>query len=252
MIKRFRWVLAGLIAGLLVGGVAYAGYTVGIVEPSAGDRWYACVSNTGQVREDTLRLNNPPAECPRATDRIRAWNAKGPTGATGTTGSTGTGGVTGATGAQGTIGATGPAGPTGPQGVAGPTGSTGATGPTGAPGSTGPTGATGVQGETGATGPTGATGLLGQLIVKDKEITVVPGGTQSAFVVCPDGYRAISGGFKLDGYRDYDIVKNGPTGGGQFWEVVVTNNSPDPGILVAYAYCAAVTIDYQGENPFFM
>jgi len=92
MTKRFRWILVGLVIGLATGGIAYA---VVINAPASGQRYYACVSNTGVVRYGTLRLNAPPTSCPASSDEIYSWNAKGEVGATGSAG------PTGATGAQG-------------------------------------------------------------------------------------------------------------------------------------------------------
>ena len=89
MTKRFRWILVGLIIGLVSGGVAYA---VVINPPNSSDRYYACVSPAGVVKSGTLRLNVAPSKCPAATDQVRSWTAVGPTGPSGATGSPGTSG----------------------------------------------------------------------------------------------------------------------------------------------------------------
>ena len=105
MMKAFAWISVGLAAGLVVGGVAYA---VVVNPPDAGERYYACVTNTGVVRYSTLRLDAPPTSCPSTSDSIHSWNAKGEIGPTGPVGSTG---ERGATGPQGTTGERGPATP---------------------------------------------------------------------------------------------------------------------------------------------
>jgi len=92
MTKRFRWILLGLIVGLVTGGVAYA---VVVNPPNSGDRYYACVSSAGVVNPKTIKLNVEPTSCPIATDVVHSWNAIGPTGPTGNLGATGPTGATG-------------------------------------------------------------------------------------------------------------------------------------------------------------
>jgi hypothetical protein len=74
--KSKLFVGAGLAAGLaLVVGVAHASSPAPPPVPlSDGDTTYACVTDTGQVRPSTVKLDVVPSTCPRATDVVRSWS----------------------------------------------------------------------------------------------------------------------------------------------------------------------------------
>jgi hypothetical protein len=92
MVKKAVYLFAGVLIGMIVGGVAFA---VIVNPPSSANRYYACVSSSGVVKPSTMKLNVEPASCPATTDVVQSWNAVGPSGPTGVTGAPGPTGMTG-------------------------------------------------------------------------------------------------------------------------------------------------------------
>ena len=134
---RTRWLVAGVVVGVVGGGAAFAA-----IPDSSG-----VINGCYQKNVGNLRVIDPDAgDSCRPPEIAISWSQTGPRGPQGPQGPAGPKGDTGATGPQG------PAGPAGPQGPAGPKGDTGATGPQGP---AGPAGPAGPQGATGPQGPAG-------------------------------------------------------------------------------------------------
>jgi hypothetical protein len=111
------------------------------------------------------------------------------------TGAAGKNGTQGAQGPQGPGGAAGPQGPQGalgPQGAPGPPG--GPQGPAGPPGPQGPSGPLGSPGPQGAQGPPGPSNLSALTTISGPTVEVPAGNIKGAEAVCPEGFRAVSGG----------------------------------------------------------
>ncbi|MGW6575416.1 hypothetical protein ACWGAN_25105 [Streptomyces sp. NPDC054945] len=143
-------------------------------------------------------------------------------------------------GPAGAPGAPGPAGPAGAPGPAGPAGAPGPAGPAGAPGTTGPAGAQGPAGPAGPAGPPGATLTL--VRVADQERTVAPGTAVGSTAVCPEGYKAVSGGFVSSFGLTVNVSQRADSGGpglGNAWLVQAFNPTESGNATVqAIAYCA--------------
>lgn len=140
-------------------------------------------------------------------------------------------GAPGATGVAGPAGASGPAGPSGPPG------------PAGAPGKEGAPGKDGAQGKEGQPGKEGKEGKAASLAevteVRSEAEEVAAGEEGEALAACPQGSRAISGGFLIEGTKAQpalvaDEAETGRTG----WAVEVENTGKSTIELEAVAYCA--------------
>lgn len=163
-----RFVLAGLLAGLLVltpvaSGAPEGRNASGI--PNARGIYAGCY----QIATGSVRLVRGSKGC-RAGERRVTWSRRGPLGLAGRQGESGPQGPGGAQGAMGehgengASGSQGPGGAQGPTGAQGTTGAQGAAGPQGPPGNVGPQGAQGdpgVPGPAGQQGPPGAAGATG-------------------------------------------------------------------------------------------
>ena len=127
-------IVAGVLAGLMVGGATVA---IAAIPDSNTSVISACMTTkTGTIRVIDYQAGR---RCVNG-EALITWNQKGATGATGSPGATGATGATGLVGPQGPQGATGAAGRdglNGINGVAGAPGLPGAQGPTGLPGTDG-------------------------------------------------------------------------------------------------------------------
>jgi hypothetical protein len=128
---------------------------------------------------------------------------------------------------------------TGPQG---PKGDPGPQGPTGDPGSQGPQGPKGVTGPAGPAGPAGPQGPQGPITSPNYEVAwsgfvdVPYIGEVTATAVCPEGKKAVSGGFEEAGAK---ITGSVPGAYLASWEVTARNDIYVPGAnFAAYALCA--------------
>ncbi len=95
----------------------------------------------------------------------------------------------------------------------------------GVPGPQGPQGIQGLQGPQGVQGQQGASGVSGYEIVSHDQN--IPDGTgQYDVVSCPNGKKAVGGGFVADDFRDLTIQMSGPTADGSGWVVNVVSHGP--------------------------
>lgn len=128
----------------------------------------------------------------------------------------------------------GPPGPAGPAGAPGPAGPAG---PAGAPGPAGPAGAPGPAGPAGPPGPS-----LTLVRVVGQESAVAPGTASGSTAVCPEGYKAVSGGFVSSFGLTVNVSQRADSGGaglGNAWMVQAFNPTQSGNATVqAIAYCA--------------
>ena len=155
-------------------------------------------------------------------------------------------GPAGPRGAAGPIGRTGPIGGTGPPGATGAPGAPGTNGANGSNGAPGPAGATGHRGPSGATGATGPAGPV-NLTYARIDHSLSGGSATSLNPVCPDNTFVVDGGC---GHRDFNSAQRDikvnyagpkPSAPRQSYECRVTNTSPDPRAVVAFAVCSTAT-----------
>lgn len=136
----------GLIAGILIGGVATAGIAVASI-PDPEGVINAC------IKKGAIRIIDTAEETCKANETELSWNQQGADGAPG---------PQGPAGPEGSAGPAGPAGPEGPGGPEGPAGAMGPAGPEGPAGPAGPEGPVGPQGPAGAPGANDAfVGMFG-------------------------------------------------------------------------------------------
>lgn len=139
---------------------------------------------------------------------------------------------------HGSRGRRGPAGPAGPAG--GPRGPRGATGPQGETGPRGPQGATGPRG---AAGPRGSQGPVGPAGIDGTAVVTVTSqgsaGEKTTTAVCPAGDFALSGGFSAQGSvtQSYRSDAGGNPTGDNAW--TASQSSGNSGSLTVYVYCVA-------------
>lgn len=129
-------------------------------------------------------------------------------------------------------------------GVTGPQGSPGAKGDPGPLGDPGPRGDKGKQGDKGADakpGPPGAAAFAGATMAVHPDGVVVADGTkEEAWVTCPGGTRAISGGAAADVYG-FDILTSQPVNNGVGgWSTIVHNRAGSPGAVRVFAWAVCV------------
>lgn len=109
-------------------------------------------------------------------------------------------------------------------------------------GAQGAQGAPGPQGPAGAQGPSGAASLS-ELTEYAASGTVPAGEVFPGAIDCPDGERAISGGYWLgEGSENAVVYGDVATDGRTGWIVAVDNSAPaatTPAEVTAYVYCAA-------------
>jgi hypothetical protein len=161
-------------------------------------------------------------------------------------GDAGATGVAGATGAAGVRGTDGSKGSEGPKGERGEKGSEGKEGLRGKEGKEGKEGAKGEKGESGAPGGEGKEGppaKLSALTAHAGELVVKPGETGEAVAECPEGSRAITGGFDSTGEKTPNpkpgLEASEAQAQGKGWLIRITNTSTTESIFVeAIAYCA--------------
>jgi hypothetical protein len=111
-------------------------------------------------------------------------------------------------------------------------GKRGATGPAGPAGPIGPAGPAGAQGPPGPSAISQVTEVFG-------EMEVAAGTVDGGSVLCPDGQRAISGGFFDDGTETEVFLSAATSEDREGWDVALDNtDSADPATLQGYAYCA--------------
>jgi hypothetical protein len=129
--------------------------------------------------------------------------------------------------------------------LTGKKGHTGLQGPTGLQGATGPQGAAGPRGLQGTSGATGSTGISGYEIVTGEPAKGSGGGADlaSATAFCPEGKKAIGGGFTSSGPEDFELfVKADQPLGSTAWLAQTTSGtSTSKYEITAYAVCAIVT-----------
>jgi hypothetical protein len=158
----------------------------------------------------------------------------------GDAGLTGVAGATGAAGVQGTQGSKGSEGPKGERGEKGSEGKEGKEGKEGLNGEKGGSGAPGAEGKAGKEGPPAK---LSALTAHAGELAVKPGETGEAVAECPEGSRAISGGFASTGEKTPNptpsLEASEAQAQGKGWLIRITNTSTTESIFVeAIAYCA--------------
>jgi hypothetical protein len=170
----------------------------------------------------------------------------GPAGAKGDVGARGPQGERGAAGARGPQGEKGAVGPRGPQGDKGDKGERGAVGLRGPQGEKGPAGPRGEQGKPGERGPrgekgdkgdSGQSGSIGAVTTVHDDFVK---GEKRLTVNCPQGQRALGGGFYnvQGGVRDsYRSNSDARAFGTTSWTVTVTTNV---GTGTVFVYCAVV------------
>ena len=148
------------------------------------------------------------------------------------------GSVQGPAGPQGPVGPTGDSGPQGLAGPKGDPGQPGSAGPQGPKGDKGDKGDPGSQGNAGPQGPAGVSGL--QYVVSGvKEVLDEEVG--SWWIKCPDGTRAIGGGFSSATTRrgDAHLTESSPSWDGGYWNLTVKNeSSTSTAKLYGWAICA--------------
>jgi len=108
--------------------------------------------------------------------------------------------------------------------------------PAGPKGDPGASGAKGDQGEPGAPGPAGPAGLSGVEIVTGKMVAVTGNGSM-AVADCPNGKKAIAGGYSGLGV---DVVTSSARPGGYGW-IVAAAPTGQGATVIAQAVCAYVS-----------
>jgi hypothetical protein len=127
-------------------------------------------------------------------------------------------------------------GPQGPKGDPGPQGSKGDPGPQGQQGPQGDAGPAGPDGPAGPQGPQGPITSPDYEVVWSGWVDVPYFGEVTATAVCPDGKKAVSGGFDEAGAQ---ITRSAPGAYLASWEVSARNAIYVPGAnFAAYALCA--------------
>ena len=130
-------------------------------------------------------------------------------------------------------------GPAGPPGPVGPSGPAGAAGPTGPDGLAGPTGPAGVSGGAGATGPTGFAGIHSpRLLAEYQSVDALAVATWQ--LVCPEGLRAVGGGFEPRDLLTYQPVESGPVFDGYAWRLSLRNLVTEPIVARGWAVCVKI------------
>ena len=166
---HWRWTLLSGIAGALLSGALFGGFSVvsAQLEPSA-QLIHACHSggSSGGVlgigsSSPTFRIVSGSRDCGRGETYV-SWNQAGPRGLQGAPGVAGERGAQGPQGDRGVDGIAGPVGPKGERGADGAVGPAGAQGERGADGAAGPAGPRGAVGPAGPAGDVGAQGAAGQ------------------------------------------------------------------------------------------
>jgi hypothetical protein len=168
-----------------------------------------------------------------AVHKVCIVGKAGKNGKNGKNGKAGSKGAVGAQGAKGDQGIPGQQGQQGPQGPQGPEGPQGLEGPQGPPGQS----IRGPEGPEGPEGPQGPPGTITGIITVDGKFE--PG--QKTFTVdCPAGFKAVSGGFDVQGSvtASYRSNSAGDPNGDTSWTVTQTSGNTESG--KAYVYCAAV------------
>ena len=204
--RRTRVVAGAAVLTAVAGGAVAA--TAAVTDPyaDAEGRYQACVATRGGA----MRMIAPTAGCKSGEVKV-LWNVQGPAGLPGA------------------------AGPVGPQGPQGPRGEQGLPGERGATGEAGPQGAPGPRGETGPQGPQGQPGVSGlQRVHAVKDFAAHESGSVS--VVCPEGKRAVGGGFTA---TNVDVVTSAPMFDLAGW-VVGGHAGSLNGFANAYVVCATV------------
>ena len=196
----------------------------------------------GALAASRYLINSTRQINPKVLKALRANAAKaGSAGATGPAGAAGTEGPPGAAGAQGNEG---PPGRVGKEGTAGPTGKEGLDGKEGLPGNEGLPGKEGKEGPPGREGKEGPPPKLGAIVaVAGTDVKVEPGTTGESVAECPQGTRAISGGYGLEGEtpttRGPNLVSSTAQAERKGWIVKIANpGATESNFVEAVAYCA--------------
>ena len=191
-----RRMRGGTLVALAAGlAVLVAGGGVALATiPDSGGVISGCYAK----RDGGLRVIDAPSALCKSSETALTWNKTGPQGSKGDSGPQGPKGDQGAQGPQGLKGNTGPAGPAGPQGPQGP-----------------------------ITSP-GYTGTWSDTANADW------GGLASATAVCPEGQKAVSGGFNQ---YNADVLINRPETDLSGWTVTVSGGFLG-GEVKAWVECA--------------